>query len=631
MADVNAVPVQDFGNLLTSFQQGQAAAAANNAGAQERLANIPLLQAQTTQAQLQNQRAALQMIPFRAAIAQAMSDQSGVNPSGGDTGASRNSVGDTDLDVDDLSGHAQQNFAPIPTAPPPQVMKQAQLYALGGQPELAKMTLEQWQAQVGAANTRRQQAADLSYQHMAAVANADDPVAMLNRLEPQVAASLTHQYANDTPEQLAKDVKDFATHYAGVVHPYSGRPTDFTNGVLVDKNSSKQVVGTDKIYTGLNAEDLQKTWDWLGQPVTIGDGLPTPRWQTLTDQRTGKPFASQEEALAAGERAARNPVSPGNAPGAAPAPAQGAGATPVRAVPGTAQPGGNIVAGATAPQTTPPATSVNGSAPAAPAAGVSSPAAPNAQANDPMRAALADADFRYKPPQMPRATDQPTLEANKETAKTAANQYQTNSNDLKKQGDEVTAASSQALQRFQYAKQLLAKPDSYWTAGVPGEVTAQLARFGINTPAGADRAEILKSLTQGALQGLKTTYGARPAMFDVKVNLEQAFPDPKTMNVKQLNATIDDNVRALNYDIQSGRRVLPYLRSGNDPSQFNTWNEKYFQRAANVNAGPGSPNNGYSASNGGGTVRVINPNGQSGSIPASQLEQAIAAGYKRAQ
>lgn len=551
--------LDNFGDILSSLPLATQNIAASQTGQGQTQAETGLLQQQATGANLANQRSALQL----GWLQQAANGDFG----SGEPSPNGQPIGNGSMTPDDIQQHAFSQFAPIPAAPPPGVMGRATAFAMAGQPDASNAIKAQWTAAVQGENQRRQLAATDSYLAAQSVSSAPPGMALetLSRVNPQAAQALEQQYASDTPEQLDADVRAYADHIGAAAHQYSGRPTDLVNGVLVDKVDGKPVIGTDKVYAGLAPADLEKTWGWLGESVTVGDNLPAPRWKTMG-------YSSQEAGLRAAESAARSPN------------AAAAGGT----LPAAGPPGGNLLRTST---TTPqPAT--------APPAGP--PAAPNPQQQQ-LRAAFSDPSFRYQPPQVPRATTQEQLAANTETLKSAATDHQAAITALKTSGDEITQASARALQQFQYADSLLSKPDSYWVTGIPGEVTSQLAKLGVNVPAGADRAEIVKSLTQAALQGLKTTYGSKPAMFDVKVNLEQAFPDPKNMSVPQLHATINDYERNLNYDIQSGRLVRPYLANGYDPASFNTWREQYFQRAAGVNPGGtrGAPQQAAQADSGG--------------------------------
>jgi hypothetical protein len=133
-------------------------------------------------------------------------------------------------------------------------------------------------------------------------------------------------------------------------------------------------------------------------------------------------------------------------------------------------------------------------------------------------------------------------------------------------------------------KIILAAPSGVPITGLPGGIAAELARLGFDTKTADQRLEAVKYLTNGALGGLRTTYGAKPAMFDVKVNLEQAFPDVKTQGMGAVIDLVDSSIRASTYDFQKANRVMPYLAAGKDPANFEKWNGTYFGRSEAVNA-----------------------------------------------
>ncbi|HMH29052.1 MAG TPA: hypothetical protein VK580_10730 [Steroidobacteraceae bacterium] len=420
--------------------------------------------------------------------------------------------------------------------------------------------LDNYATQMGGINQQKLLAASQSYQTAETVASAPPGAAFetLSRVNPQAAAALKQKYADASPEDLDQDVRTFAQHIGIATHQYTGRETDFQNGVLVDKRDGRPVLGSDQVLTGLDAAGKQKAFEDGNSTITLANGLAGRKWQGSIDPSTGQPYTSNEAYVIAADRAARSSAAGGQTNTPATTPGQTSG---------------------------PPTPSASPKQNAAPASTV-------ATTTDPvLKTALADATYNYKPPTLPRPTTQEELEANKVTASDAAKNYQANANGLKTSSDEVTGASAKALQYFNAAKTILAQPDSKWAAGTPGDVAAMLSKLGINTDAGTTRAEVVKNLTQAALQGLKTTYGSKPAMFDVKVNLEQAFPEIKgDQGLPAVKNLIDENVRNLNYDVATGQRARAYLGAGKDPADFNKWNQQYFDRSATINPGSSQSN-----------------------------------------
>jgi hypothetical protein len=493
-----------------------------------------LLDTQTQGAQIANQKSALQLGLLKNFL---QGDAANASSTGAPSSQGQpSSIGNTGVTPDVISQQAFSQYAPIPAARPPSVVQRIYNANVAGMPEVGAAIGAQYDAQVAGENQRRMLGASASYQSADQVANAPEGAAWetLNRTQPDVAAKLKQQYANDTPDQLDADVRAFAQHIGAATHQYSGRDTGMENGVLVDKPSGKQVLGTDQLLTGLSAADKEKAFASANEIVTIGAGLPTARWKA-------EGFASPEAYVVHADRAARSTAS--------------------------------------APQQTQPTQTPSPKQQAPTQSELVSSAVPKAV--DPqLKSALADTDYRLAP--IAKPNDQVSLENAKNQTKLNTD----NSNELKKNSDEVAAASARALQNFQAAKTILDAPDGKRVTGLPGQISQELARLGLDTDTADHRVEAVKYLTNGALGGLKTTYGSKPAMFDVKVNLEQAFPDVKSQGIGAVRDLVDANIAASKYDLASSQRVLPYLKAGNDATNFNKWNEQYFQRSGAVNTQP---------------------------------------------
>jgi hypothetical protein len=325
MADISSdISVPNFGELSTSFQQGLATAAANQSVAQRNYADIPLLAAQAQQARLANQVAAAKMPLILQAIDQQKSDMSGVAPSGSSpvqqSGSARMVGDDGDISADTAADHAFSSFAPVPTAPPIDVIRRAQAAQITGvgSPDLI---LAQWKAQVDAVNTRRAQAAGNATDNMRTVAIAPDGAALatLDKLDPTAAAALKAHYANDTPAQLDSDVRAFAKEYGAQSFRYAGRgeAKADTAGTFRDPTTGKELPWANPV--GLSQKDkadlASKAFTAANEPVTIGDKLPEARWQALG---YGSPeayaIASVQASLAGGFKPGADPVIPPKAP-----------------------------------------------------------------------------------------------------------------------------------------------------------------------------------------------------------------------------------------------------------------------------------------------------------------------------
>jgi len=448
-------------------------------------------------------------------------------------------------DPSDPQEMAFSNYAPVPTARPDSVTQQITAMNFA-KPAVAKAIGDQWDQQVSGENQRRVLGANAAYQNAVEISNAPPghALAVLAKTNPQKAVQL--QQSGADAATIDQQVRDYAGQVGLATHQYANRPTDMQNGVLIDKLLGTPVLGSNQIMTGLTPEAKQSAYNEALQPVTLGNGLPGFRYQQAG-------FKSPEQAVIAQDRAAR-------LTGAAGAQKPAAVATTMGAAP------------ATAPRNVPPGGSAATGAPP------TNPILQKALADPKMRTALADPTFNLPP--LPSVKDQTSQKA-------AADQMQLNqknANDLKLSGDEVANASQRALQNFQAAKIILAAPSGVPITGLPGGIAAELARLGFDTKTADQRLEAVKYLTNGALGGLRTTYGAKPAMFDVKVNLEQAFPDVKTQGMGAVKDLVDSNIRASTYDFQTANRVMPYLAAGKDPANFEKWNGTYFGRSEAVNA-----------------------------------------------
>jgi len=90
------------------------------------------------------------------------------------------------------------------------------------------------------------------------------------------------------------------------------------------------------------------------------------------------------------------------------------------------------------------------------------------------------------------------------------------------------------------------------------------------------------------------------------------------MDLASVKDLVDANIRAATYDLGTAERTIPYLKMGKEPMNFQKWNQKYYERAANVNAPivrPGQQTSGASPSGASpsGTAAVptaTGPNGQ---------------------
>ena len=530
---MGTAPTRSLGVALASGLQGAAQAYVPT---QEGLARTGLTQQQTQTADIQNQFGRMGLAQAQKALGSQPSIPQPIRPAGMVSG-----------DPSDPKELAFSRFAPPPTALPPEVTQQVTGLNYAKMPQAAKATADQYTNQVNMDIQRRQQSANAAYQGMTQVNNAPagQALAVLAKTDPQKAAQLQSQ-TND-PVAMDQQARDWAQQYGFAAYQYSGRPSDMNNGVLIDRNTTAPVLGSQQVMTGLSAEGKQAAFNEGMRPVTLGNGLPGRTYQQGGYSSIGQYVAAQDAA------------------------ARLSGAAPGQPQPSAPTSGGVLA-------TSHPAASGPANVPMRIAPSPAVPILQKALADPKMRAALSDPTFNL--PALPVVKDQTTQKA-------AAEQMtlnQANANALKLSADEVANASQRALQNFQAAKIILSAPSGVPVTGLPGAISLELARYGFDTKTADQRAEAVKYLVNGALGGLKTTYGAKPAMFDVKVNLEQAFPDVKTQGIGAVNNLVDSNIRAATYDFDTANRVVPFLAAGKDPANFEKWNGTYFGRAAAVNA-----------------------------------------------
>lgn len=549
MADVSALPVQDWGNMMTSFGKGIA-------DQQQTQAQTGLIQQQTQTAGMQNQLMRARMPLIMHALQDFNTSQNGGSdasgegaaPAGGSdsSGATAPDASKNWYDPARVDAGLRQRFFVNPAGSPQEMQSIVRAGVIGdpGLLEAAKA-----QREIGVAQRLGQNQSDANglYESMSSVASAPEGSAIdaLSAISPQAAAQIRKLIPDNVEEDAA--ARQYASHVASTVHQYSGREVvPDTGGTFRDKTTGEPVTGVP------NASMNQEQWTNLANheqeliPVKNSDGSESqiPRWQAEHNQ-------SLQQAIM---RAAAKGQLPGASPTVSGAPRQQAQA-----------------AASTAAKTAPPAQ---------PQSPQQSPQQPPPAAGGPLSIALGDKSFRMQTPPTVQGTSQ-NLEQ-QETVKQTVKQR----GELNEAASENAQAAAQALASFKAAKAIMEAPDGSKLGGVlPGAIYQELARLGFNTDTGAHRIEAAKYLTNGALQNLKTVYGAKPGVFDVKVNLEQAFPNVKEMNDASIKDLIDTNIRNSQYIRDSASRIPMYLQAGNRPTDFNTWNEKYFPRAETVNTG----------------------------------------------
>lgn len=526
-------------------------------------AQIPFTQAQTQAEQLQNTWTQAQLEGLPALLGGGNGGAPGAAPAPSPNGtpaggaaapAGPTPIGSTGLSDADMDEKIRDGYAPVPTAPPPQVLQRAMSASLlFKNPAYGQMVIEQWKAQVEGVNQQRSLAASNSYQAASSVANAPAGAAFetLDKMNPDLAAALKQRYANDTPEQFDKDIRLAAGHYAANTWQYSGRAGHYDNGVLIDDKSGSQVVGSDQVFTGLDPKAKQAAFDKANEMVTVGAGLPQPKYQAAG-------FRSAADYVLAADRAARG--------GAGQSPASASAASTGAPTPGA--PGGNIVSGATAPTAAP-------AAPTAVAPRTTAPAAAPQPVDPALKTALADTTFRQPAP--PRPTDQPSLTAATDQAKATVAARTS----LLQQAQTDTNGAATADTYLAAAQRVLSSPRAP-PAGLSAYTQALISRamqaLGITSGDYATRyQEVAKYLGNAALQNARQTYGARMTQKEVDLQLNELSPST-TMTPDAINDLIAQMRAQAKYSIDSAARTRQYLGAGNDPQQFEVWNQKYFPR-----------------------------------------------------
>lgn len=539
MADLPVTPLADYGQLLSSLPLADSTIATQSAQQAVARANVGNIQAntaytgvQTQGAQIANQGAQLSLNALKQAYA-------GGVPSVGQPASS--AIGATGMDADDVTQHAIDKFAPLPTKPPAALQQQAYMLSLGGKPEAAKGLLDMYATQVAGANQQRQLAANQSYQTADQVANAPVGAAfeMLSRFNPQAAQGLKQKYADATPEELDTDVRQFAQHIGIATHQYTGRPTEFQNGVLVDKNSGDPVVGSKQVLTGLEGSAKAQAFKDANELVTVhnsdGSDSQIPRWKQAG-------FHSAEGYYVSADKAARSSA---NSAAAA------------------SEPPGNT------------ATTVG------PPKAVTAPVAPASVTTDPvLKSALADPDYKIKTPPVQAGKTPTPAELDQQKVTVAAR------TDLLSNAQDATNTGAQALQYMQAARAIIDSKGAPITGPLGALVAKASSVFG-----GVDATnyqEFAKYLGNSAIQAGKGNFGKGMTQNDVQLQKDELSPSVH-MTDAALKDLLDAGIKNTQFTMDSAKRVRPYLATGGDPQSYAQWNDKHFSRSEAVNTPKAPP------------------------------------------
>ena len=555
--------MQDYGAMINSFGQGQTAMAAQRA-------NTGLVQQQTQQAAMQNQimQARMPMVMHIINDFTNQTDHSGEQPAvpSDDTSLPGQAAqpDQSGVAAHTTSALSAENIAKIDASlaqkffvDPKGTEQEQQNIAKGTfiDPETGKMYATIRDNAVGSRVAHSQFHANNLYNAFDAVTEAAPSGALyaLDAVAPNTAAQIRKDFADPSEQDGA--ARAFAAHVAGATHMYTGRKAVArTDGTYVDEQTGKPVPGVER--SGLSLEQWSALAEKGLQPVDVhntdGSVTQVPTWQSPQSGNGAQSLADWVSKVA--QR--------GGVPGAQPTVGGGVGAATRATI------------GKVAGQAKPPA---NASA-AAPAGPPSSPTA------DPvLSAALADKAYRDPALAPGKANSTPST-----IQKGTQDTYVAQRKELQQNGSDLATAASSALTNFQAAQRILGAPDgSHINAiqGLPGAIAHRLASLGYDTDTADHRAEVAKYLTQAAVANLKETYGGKPGVYDVKVNLEKAFPNVEDMPYGALQDLVKSQVVQANYVKDLAGRIPGYLNAGNTPTSFADWNNKYFPRSKALEEG----------------------------------------------
>lgn len=528
MADLPVTPLANYGELLSSLPLAASTVATQSAQQNLNAAQTGQVQALTQGTNIANQGAALKLGLLQNYLG------SNSPTSGGQPNApAQSSVGGSGIGTDDVTNGIITKFAPLPTARPPSVTAQMGQAAMAGLPEVSQNIGAQYDQKVALANQQRQLGANSVYQMAETVASAPPGAAFetFSRINPDAAAALKSKHPSDDPAQLDADTRLLAQHSGIAVHQYTGRDTDFQNGVLVDKKDGKPVLGSEQVLTGLSGEAKASAFKDAKELVTVhnsdGSDSQIPRWQQAG-------LHSAEAYVLAADKNARS--SANNTP----APAAG-----------------------------------NTSATAGPPKPVTAPVAPASVTTDPvLKTALADPDFKMKTPAIVAGRTPTPAELDQQKVTVAAR------TDLLSNAQEATNTGAQALQYMKAARAIMDSKGAPVVGPLGGVIAKLTAPFG--SVDSSNYQEAAKYLGNAAIQAGKGNFGKGMTQNDVQLQKDELSPSVH-MNEKTLSNLIDSGIRNTQYGIDSAKRVRPYLATGGDPQSYAEWNDKHFSRSDAVN------------------------------------------------
>jgi hypothetical protein len=619
MSDVSSIPFINFG--LSQAQQGQTNASANLQNQEANLTSQQATQAQMrTQLMQKSMPLYLQTISdmvsdmsgtttanaseptgYGAARAQASADQSGTAP-GSTPGSSTPSYADPGAIAETAR---QQNYIQPFTPQEQKALQDGALFASmpGGSAGFLNMAKMRQQFRVANQQKQNQYQSGQLYDVMTAVQDPSnqDPMGMLRAAPGQqaIVAQIAADHPGDDAAQ-ADAARKYAQMYAFNLHQYTGRAQSMQNGVLVDTTVGAPVTGQDQVLTGLTPELRSKAMQWAHEPIpvklTTGDTIQMPRDKAPVAQgglgMTAEAYVARQDAIARAHLNNPNAPSPGattwDAPAAigntsgAQAAKQGNATRPAPTAASSMPQGARPAAGPALHTLRQQQASSGGVQTAtdqvpSPTTAIRGPVPPTGTPayNNRLTAALNDSSYKA------RWNIQPQPGMPIPGASTGVTAYQQNRDALTKDSSEMAQSADQALQNFQAAKLIYDSANSSLPLTGPiGALEQKIAAsLGLDWRAPATRQEVAKYLTNGAVAGLKQTYGSRPGVFDVKINVEKAFPNIDSMSPPAVRNLTDSQISQAQYIKDSAVRAKAYANRGLEPTQFGTWNSTYFPRS----------------------------------------------------
>ena len=640
---INPVGFMNFmGPQLTNAEAGQA-----NAGAA-----LTGQQAQSAAMSNQVQRASMPLI--MSALKEATDDQSGSNPGnpagGGGGPAARSDQSGVLYDANSLEDKLRNQNYVTPYTPQELKMLQASKTLSIADPARGKAMFDSMnanrQARIDMQTSQNQNAMGNTYDAATAVATRDPgfktPGATFSQLEaadPQDALAIRRQAVDENgqfdPAYADQLAGKYANHLAAVSHLYSGRPTKMENGQLIDEKTAQAVTGQAQTFTGLSAEQMQKAHDfWAGEMKwTTPDNSEhtAARWQAPTQYGGLGGKMTPNQAAMAADQAARRQPGPGVAGPAEGvedhnlihAPLAAASGSPVLPPTNGGLASAKLAAHKNRADNPPP----NGADIAAGQAGATS--------KDDGSLGIAPTAFTRAPnPTAGQAPGGPSI-----NSKAMQEAQAKRTNDLIDQTTESSKDAAVMHSQIAQARAEVAKIDPRTVGPGSGLYNAALQAY---TAAAGTAPNSL--IDEGALDKFLNQIGAsnvRQLLSGQKITNQEMMTfltrgSPSTAmplgGISHLLNYLDaDN----EYTMRSNRTKQNALANGANPATVSDEIEQRAPRAAFV-AGKTKSNDRLSNAAGINTgapetVRVRHPDGRTGTIPASQLKDAQAAGYQPVQ